>query len=103
MQKDFSRLKQQIRDTLYLSLPPEKTLTVRTADLPIVLNKLGLDFSQERQQEMIKKLDKQEKGVIDDTDLVNELADIMSAYDYTYLIGALKALDLDNDGLIPVE
>ena len=45
MAKDFFKLKQQIRDTLYLTLPPEKTLTVRTSDIPTVLSKLGLDFS----------------------------------------------------------
>lgn len=103
MQKDFSRLKQQVRDTLYLALPPEKTLTVSTADLPVVLKKLGLDFSEDRRNELVKKLDPTEKGVIDDVDLVNELVDILSAYDFTYLVGALKALDLDNDGKIPLE
>lgn len=27
----------------------------------------------------------------------------MSRYDYTYLLGALEAMDLDKDGKIPVE
>ena len=80
-----------------------ETLTVSTADLPVVLKKLGLDFSEDRRNELVKKLDPTEKGVIDDVDLVNELVDILSAYDFTYLVGALKALDLDNDGKIPLE
>lgn len=37
----------------------------------------------------MKKLDPNEKGVIDDVELVNELVDIMSRYDQTYLLGAL--------------
>ena len=68
-----------------------------------MLKKLGLDFSQDRQAEFTKKLDPNDKGVIDDVELVNELVDIMSRYDYTYLLGALEAMDLDKDGKIPVE
>ena len=75
----------------------------KTENLEYIVKSTGIHMNSREMEQMKMQLDPDNTGDIDQNTLVDYLVNLLSGYNEDLLLNALKRLDGDSDGKIPLE